>query len=569
MVNILNRREYIENFLKINTKKGELVPFKLNPPQQRLYNTVAELQRAGKPVRIIILKARQMGFSTITGGMIFATTATTEHCTSMIVAHQNDATATIFKMYKRFFDNLPPAIKPMTEASNAQELVFNKPSKGGRKNSKGLDSRIKCATAGGQGIGRSNTIRNLHLSEYAFWPGDPEDTFLGLAQAVPYDPGTMVIIESTANGYNAFKRRWDMAVRAQREGTDGFTPVFFAWYEMPEYRIEPPPGFEPTEEEQQLAELYGLDNEQLAWRRWCIANNCGGDLDTFKQEYPACPDEAFLATGRCAFDQETLIRRREEVRDEKWEYGEFRFDLNTAEKITDYRWEPDKKGPIRILKHPEEGAPYVIGGDTAGTGSDYFAAHVIDNRTGEQVAVLHQQFDERAFARQVYCLGMYYNEALVAIETNYSTYPQLALEDLGYTNFYVREVVDKYTKELTKSFGFNTNTKTRPLIIDELKDVVKYNAEMLTDFETMGEMLTFVYDENYKPQAEEGEHDDLVMSLAIAHHARPQQRYNSITPSGRAAKTEWTADMWQDYRNASPRAREELLKMWGEPKERR
>lgn len=569
---LLNCALYIATFLKIRAKDGSIIPFRMNQPQQRLYDTIKQQWQAGKPVRIIILKARQMGFSTLTEAIIFWLTATARNVDAMIVAHKEEATRNLFLMSKRFYDHLPDRVKPMQRSSNAQELVFDKPTRY-KGSGTGLGSRIRCATAGGEGIGRSYTLRALHLSEVAFWPGEKRDTLLGLLQAVPDLPGTIVVIESTANGYEEFKNLWDLAVDNQREGREGFIPVFFAWYEMDEYRRAVPPGFQRTPEEEELAQTFGLDDEQLAWRRWCIDNNCGGDLNRFHQEYPATPEEAFISTGACVFDKAQIILRLEQVRKDPWERGMFRIEYTKVEyegfeeyqgrRIARFTWEPDPKGPVRIRKHPETGVPYVVGGDTAGTGTDFFAAHVLDNRTGEQVAVLHHQFGERMYAEQMYCLGMYYNEALVGIETNYSTFPQLCMEEMGYTRFYVRQVPDTYTGRLVEAFGFQTTVKTRPLIIDGLKDVARYAMDTIWDFDTLGEMLTFVYDEKWKPQAEEGEHDDLVMSLAIAHHIRCQQ---SMAIAAREEKANvWTADMWEDFERGSPEDQAYMIRLWGDP----
>ena len=541
-----------------------MVSLILNPPQMRLYEAIREQWKAGKPVRIIILKARQMGFSTVTLAIIFFLTATAFYVESMIVAHKSDSTDKLFSTAKLFYDSLPEQIRPMLKASNAKELAFDRPSNG-PEGVRGLGSKIRCATAGGSGVGRSYTIKCLHLSEYAFWPGNKAETFTGLVQAVPDKPGTVIIIESTANGYDDFKKKWDAAVQAQRDGTDGYLPIFFAWFEMPDYRRKPRPGFVRTEEEQALVDTYGLDDEQLAWRRWCIAEQCGGDVDLFHQEYPCSPDEAFISTGRCAFDKTALTLRRKKVQDEVWEYGAFRIQYSITGKIKSWEWVPERNGPIRIRKKVEPGVPYVLGGDTAGTGSDFFAAHVLDNRTGEQVAVVHHQFGERMFAEQVYCLGMYYNQALIGLEINYSTFPEMCLEELGYKRLYVRERYDNFLGKMVDAFGFETTTKTRPVIIDGLKDVVKQSIETIMDYDTLGEMLTFVYDEKWKAQAEVNEHDDLVMSLAIAHAIRSQQR-SVVEKSSGGRATQWTADMWEDYNRASPEERELILKRWGAPR---
>ena len=561
---LLNCLLYIQHFLKIIDKKSNIIPFLLNEPQLRLYEIIREQWNKGVPVRIIILKARQMGFSTLTAAIIFWMAATAHNVRAMLVAHKDEATKNLFQMMKRFYEYLPDQVKPMQRASNAQELVFDKPARY-RGKGKGLGSSIRCATAGGEGVGRSYTLKALHLSEFAFWPGDKLATLIGLLQAVPDEPWTLVVIESTANGYEEFKKQWDAAVKAQSEGREGFIPVFFPWYEMRQYRRRVPKDFQRTAEEEQLADTFGLCDEQLAWRRWCIEINCGGDLNKFRQEYPATPDEAFIATGVCVFNKDQIVLRRKKVQEESWERGRFRICYSELGSIESFAWEPEPGGPIRIRKKPEAGVPYVLGGDTAGTGSDYFAAHVLDNRTGDQVAVLHHQFGERFFAEQMYCLGMYYNEALIGIETNYSTFPEECIESLGYTNLFVRKRVDTYTGALADSFGFETTSKTRPLIIDGLKDVAKQAIETIHDFDTLGEMLTFVYNEHFRPQAENGEHDDLVMSLAIAHYIRCQQS-TTVNTEEAGEETQWTEDMWEDYNRADPKVREMLIRMWGQPK---
>ena len=204
------------------------------------------------------------------------------------------------------YDELPEPMKPEKKKSNAKELVFDK------DDGKGLKSKIKCFTAGGKGVGRSDTINNLHLSELAFWQGDKKVTMTGLLQAVPNTPDTMIAIESTANGFEYFKELWDDAVA----GKNDFVPIFIGWNELQEYKM-PYTGFELTKEEKELQKTYGLTLEQLTWRRWCIANNCGNDIEQFKQEYPINPEEAFISTGKCYFDKQNIINRIQEVKDIK------------------------------------------------------------------------------------------------------------------------------------------------------------------------------------------------------------------------------------------------------------
>ena len=182
-------------------------------------------------------------------GLFFADAATRANVFTLIVAHIEDATTNLFNMNKLFYDNLPPEIKPMLKASNAQELVFENPTKDPveKKRNPGLRSRIRCVTAGSRGVGRSFTLRNVHCSESAFWPNMTEN-MLGILQAVPDDKDTCVVMESTANGYNEFKTFWDGAV----SGENAFRPVFLAWYLDPDYRRPVPPGTEWAEDEEQM-----------------------------------------------------------------------------------------------------------------------------------------------------------------------------------------------------------------------------------------------------------------------------------------------------------------------------
>ncbi len=514
----INAKKYIESYIKIRDKKGNVIPLKLNEPQMKYYNVIKQLYEEKKPIRIIILKARQMGFSTETESIIFKNVVTNHNYNAGIVAHKEDSTTNLFNMSKRMLEYLPESIKPEQKKSNAKELVFN------NENGTGLDSKIKCMTAGGKGIGRSDTFTALHLSELAFWEGNKQDILLGLLQAVPNIPESIVIIESTANGFDYFKELWDKAVA----GENDFYPLFVGWNELSEYKMQYT-GFQLTEEEKELQRLYNVSLEQLEWRRWCIKNNCGGDIDKFKQEYPISPEEAFISTGKCYFNKANIIKRINELRNIKPIIrGSFSCFYDGV-RIRGKKFNEEEKGSIKIYKYPENNVPYVIGGDTAGEGSDYFTAHVINNITGEQVAVLKQQYDEIEYVKQMYCLGMFYNKALLGPESNFSTYPIQKLIELNYPNIFVRKKEDTYSNKYEKSFGFKTTSITRPLVLGNLQEIVKDEIEKICDIETLREMLTFIVNKNGRAEAEEGYHDDLVMALAISYYIRTQQTYNKLS----------------------------------------
>ena len=283
-------------------------------------------------------------------------------------------------------------------------------------------------------------------------------------------------------------------------------------------------------------------------------------------------------TGRTVFDGQAVAARLgkipQPVKRGYWEVGSLAAaraaDLSTTfggppPLAGEAVWTDSKDGPVQIFREPEEGRPYVIGGDTSGEGSDFFVAQVLDNITGEQVAVLRHRYDEDTYAEQVCFLGKYYNDALVGIETNFSTFPVKKLEQLGYHNQYVREQPDTFTGAIRKAYGFRTTATTRPLIIGELVEAMRDGIGLVNDRTTLEEMLTFVRNEKLRAEAEPGAHDDCVLSLAIAWHIRPQQRMTALTkaPEG---KSRWTDDMWEDYYAADAETREYLKRKWGEPK---
>ena len=534
---IFNTKKYIENFLYIKKKDTEVALLKINQPQQKFYDVLKRQSEAGKPMRVIILKARQMGFSTLTEAILFKRTATRANVTSGIIAHKDDATTNLFNMSKLYLQELPEQLKPETRASNAKEIIFD------NRTGTGLRSKIKCMTAGGDGVGRSDTFQNLHLSEVSSW-NNAKEILDGLLQAVPNKPDTLVVIESTAKGYDYFKELWDKACA----GENDFEPLFCAWWELDEYRM-PADNIVLTEEEKELKKLYSLDNEQIAWRRWCIRNNCGGDINTFKQEYPACPEEAFLASGECIFDKDIVISQIERNRPliSGWKRGEFEYKktilpvrnangevVATEKRISDICFVEKENGLITIHEEPQvrtnkqgeitEMRQYSIGGDTAGLGDDYYTAKVVGNDNLQTAATLHKQrIDEDKYADQLYCLGWYYHWALIGIETNYSYVPTRELAELNYPNLYQRERLDTTYKEMQKVLGFETNKTTKQVILQALIVAVRDNPATECDINTLKEMLTFVRKENGKQEAQEGYHDDLVMAKAIANFVATQQ----------------------------------------------
>lgn len=518
---------YIPKLLKIRTKSGEIVNLEPNTPQKRLRDTLERLRKEGKPVRIIILKARQMGFSTYTEADCFHQTVTHENFNSFIITHEDKATSNLYDMYRRFYDKLPPFMKPMRKRNNDKGLLFENPTNDEMEklNNPGLSSSVKLATAKNTDTGRSLTLNYVHSSEVAFWD-NPKETMKSILQAVPRVANTTVIIESTANGVGDwFYDTWHRAV-TNAKGND-FVPLFFAWWEMEEYQIP----FEDederedfirevnytykdingktvhTEEWHLMKDYPDITYEKLKWRRWCISNNCSDDVKVFYQEYPSCPEEAFQSSGKPVFNTQALK-----------EY------LTNTEEGKRYEFEGDtlveaRQGSYTVYKHPEQGVNYSIGSDVAEglENGDYSTAIVIDDDL-DVVCKLHYHIDPDLHGKELVKLAKYYNNATIGVENNnhgLTTLKQITnIED--YWNLYYSKIVDKANDRVTDKLGWSTNAKTKPLMIDELATHIREKFLGIKDRGIIMELLSYVKDEKGKTNAQEGSHDDLVMALAIA-----------------------------------------------------
>ena len=235
--------------------------------------------------------------------------------------------------------------------------------------------------------------------------------------------------------------------------------------------------------------------------------------------------------GKTVFDAKKITERLNTV-PKPLKTGYFDYDYDGLS-INNIRWVDDENGFIKLYRLPGmvHTTKYCIGGDTAGEGSDYFTAYVLDAKTGEQIASLRNQFDADLYTRQIYCLGKYYayedrngvkEDALIGIECNFDSYPIRELQRLGYENQYIREQLDSYTGKLEKKYGFRTTSLTRPTIISYLIGLVREHTELINDSEILEELLTIVRNEKGRIEAPEGGHDDQMMGLAISYEIRNQ-----------------------------------------------
>ena len=288
---------FAEQALRLRPKAGPLESFVFNPAQIELHRAIEAQKRETGSVRVIILKARQLGISTYVAARFFHRVIHNHGLRCMILGHERRASSNLFEICKRFYDHLPPELKPSVGASNAESLIFDK-----------VDSGYIVSVASLEGSGRSATAQLLHASEAAFWDNLPLQ-MASLMQTVPDIDGSEIIIETTANGYNDFHKLW----RKAESGASEWLPVFLPWTLDPSYSRTPPPDFKLDEEETRLVELYDLTPEQICWRRGKV--NQLGNKDYFAQEYPITPAEAFISGEFDSFISPFLVMaaRRENV----------------------------------------------------------------------------------------------------------------------------------------------------------------------------------------------------------------------------------------------------------------
>lgn len=518
---------FASNFLKIRDKNAKLIDFKINEAQQILQQHIEEDTKDGKPLRYIILKARQLGFSTFTEGQIYWRSSTQENVSSIIVAHEDKATKNLFNMSKLFYEECPDSIKPMIKYSNENALVFENPTKDPteKKENPGLRSKITIATAGTSDTARSGTYHNVHVSEIAFFP-NAQNTMTALMQCVPDAPNTFVVMESTANGVGGyFYDMWNDAV----EGKNDFTPLFFPWFTDSNYSTEfrskkekndflkeintmtvDEDGRKTPTDEYLLKETYNLTLEQLNWRKKTIANKCGGDIDVFHQEYPSTPEEAFITSGRPKFNMKALKKYKLNVRK-----PEVIGDIHKTGGI--YKLNEDDNGLLQVYKKPEKNKFYCIGADVAEglINGDYSVAVVIDDKL-DIVAKWKGHIDPDLFGDILVDLGMYYNEAYIAPENNnhgLTTIKQMLKRE--YYNVFYTKTYDRINDQYSKKVGWSTNLRTKPMAIDKLAEYIREEFLGIYDDEIINELFTYVIDDKGRTNAQAGKHDDCVMALAI------------------------------------------------------
>lgn len=482
---------YAHRLLYIKDKDGNIVPFRLNQAQRRLSLAKDRAIQAGKPRRFLILKGRQQGFTTYEQAMNFHEVAANFNRTVITLAHKAKSTERIFRISNLFYSRLEAEFKPRRlTAHNKSNLDFPD-----------LNSFFDIGTAGSSGYGRGDTINRAHLSEMAWWTrskNDQEDTVVGIDKAC--DRGE-VTIESTANGIgNLFHDMWK---EAKEDPSCPWTPLFFAWWEDPENRLRLTKTqarelrHNYSDEEKELVKKHSLTARQIAWRRVEKKRLKG----KFLQEQPENDVSCFLVSGVHYFD------------------------LTETMALTTFCATPKyvkDNGALTVWKRPRRGHRYVVGMDTAeGTpDGDFTCAGVLDVDTCEQVAAFHARVSPETGAEKAVALAKKYNNALLGIEANNHGHSALntAKNTLMYGHLFKHRMYDATG---TKKLGWQTNDKTRPIMLSGLKKAVEGRLMKVNDEDFLSETTTFQRNgESSKYEARSGSHDDRVIMWGIAWQLR-------------------------------------------------
>lgn len=615
---------YARSCLKVVNERGELVPFVFRKAQLKLDRALEAQRAAGRPMRAIVLKSRKVGISTAVQARIFRDTTLEPNCKSVVVAQDTDTAGELFEISDTFYANLPGQVgdefKPglvsrYVSEGGMKKLAFGEKSRALRDQGLvGINSTLKIDTAKTVNAGRGKTIRKLHASEVAFWDagetkgGTGSKKALSLLNAVPDQPGTLIVLESTANGHNWFKARWDRAER----GEGGYVAVFIGWtedencwreFDDPDHRatfIESIGTGEHGEDEPRLIEKFAAVPEQLLWRRTTIVDKCDGSLSDFRQEYPSTPLEAFVGSGKHVFPIRLIEQAEDDARAGDPPAMDFtlapdapqpgdglliakafrqrQLVRSTEEVPTGTLWLPagaaqaaSEKPLWRVWEHPDVGgveeerpngervvtepAAYVIGVDvaageeqTSSGESDYHAIQVIDHKTRRQVAQYRSRVDRDELAAEVLLAGLYYNEALIAVEVTGGlglTVVETLFKRMGYRKLYRRRAQGGTRERPQPTLGWDTNRNTKPAMEDEATALLRERSHGIRSLDLVSELKTYVRFASGQRGADDDAFDDLLLAWMVAQRVaqliplqvtRPQIRkhYNSMTrPMGR------------------------------------
>lgn len=538
---------YCKNNLWIKDKHARIVKFEPNLPQRILIDYVLLCIEERRPIKAIILKARQMGLSTAVEAVIYWWTSTNKNINSVILGHEESSSKNLYAMFRRYYDKSNPVFKPSIKYNTKTDLSFERFDDEG--NQVGLGSVIKTATAGNKSAGRSDTINCLHGSEVGLWE-DGEALVGSILETVPdeeeMEKPSMIFLESTAKGRgNYFHKEW----LAAEEGSNNFVPFFFPWWVLKTYeRHDDEELGELTEYENFLVDLMtkglkvagqlieipveDIPAKIKFYRR--KAKNFKSTPEKLFEEYPSTSHEAFISSGKAVFNvlslnklemdklEESDIKHYDVVINEdnyehsKIELREFSQAAYDEKPINEFG-----NGRLKIYTDPIRGHEYVIGGDVAEglENGDWSIADVIDTTTMQTVARWRGHCDPDEFGDILAAIGKHFNYALIGVEVNnHGLTTVQKLRDIFYTNLYKREKgYDEDWEEPTSHLGWKTDMRSKRQAIDDLIMLIRKGVCGDNDHEFLREAFAFVRDKRGRMGAEAAEHDDTVMAKAIAY----------------------------------------------------
>jgi hypothetical protein len=521
----------IEHLLKIVDKNSRIIPFTLNYPQCQLYVAVCKQKMSHRLMRQMVLKARQIGYSTLIAAMFFTLTVFGRNIKTGIVADTEQHAKDLFEKYETFWNNLPEAYRPALEFSRAGQMMTTKEG----------HSTIKVVVAG-DNAGRGSTYQYLHTSECAFYP-EYEATMNSLLETVSDDNMDSIIFEeTTGNGFNEFKDGWDYAVAHDGDPQSHYHAFFTPWYDNAAYddkNYDPRIGLNLPQWLKERQEAHGLSDSQMSWYLGKFNSKFANKKLTL-QEFPFTAVDSFISTGGSLFDNDVIAKRKEECLFQKpLRIGRFTYRTEWSAdggfaKVYDIEFKETPSGEWRVYEDPKAGTPYVALCDPNNGGSDSSAIQVFDNTTGEQVATFKTEdmgLDEVAY--QLYCIGKRYNDALVSSEMNLGKSVMDYLLKTRYPKIYIDQAMafDDYRGSISRRFGHQTTKGNRQMMIESFRIAFRENPRMIRDYETLCQMETFQRVEHtsktgsktYKDEAIHGEHDDLVMTCCAFYVVRVQQ----------------------------------------------
>ena len=519
--------------VKIRHKQtGQRVPFYLNAPQRRVLEAFETDRLAGRPLRFIMLKARQWGGSTLVQ-MYFAwiQCVLQENWNSLICAHVKDTAAGIRGMYDDVLAEYPenmwesdekPKFTVWQKSANTRELT-------------GRGCKVTIGSSFGQDSVRGLDFSMAHLSEVAFWKDTermtPADFIRSVCGGIPSVPLSMIVLESTANGVaNYFHTLWTSAT----EGKNAYRQIFVPWYEIEMYRTE----CQDAEAFVRSWNAYerglweqGLTIEMIQWyhdKRMEFVTDSG-----MMSEYPTNPVEAFANTGSGVFSSKHIEQLRRGCCDPMSED-----ELERNKSVKTLLDTPGADGQLKIWELPDEKSSakyknrYVAAVDVGGRSlhSDYSVIAVFDRMPGgilgrpALVAQWRGHCDHDLLGYYAAKMSRVYNNAHLVIESNTlesatEGAAQYILEDLNatYRNLYVRWSRDNSGDAVASPrVGFHTNRSTKAAIITNLIGYVRNCGYQERDSDACNEMATYEMLPSGSYAAHKGFHDDILMTRAIA-----------------------------------------------------